>query len=185
VLPNLLALVLWVAFLTPFHTVWRLPFSWWGVWIVLAILDVIGVAILVATARRIWRRLRAGRSFLRWQGVPVRPSGTFSARFETARSLAGGAPLAATLRCLRDRSENPVIGDEPAADAEEIYADKKAFPLHDRPEGGSWAQLTFAVPAKARGTSSYASRPVRWVVTVGLPTAGPDFRTTFPVPIYR
>jgi len=185
VLPNLLALLLWVAFLLPFHTVWRLPLAYWGVWIVLAIFDLIGVAILVAVLRRIWRRLRAGRAFLRWQGVPVRPGGTFSARFETAKRLGGGPPLEAKLRCLRDRSENPVIGDEPAADAEEVYVAEKTFPLHDRPEGGSWAQLSFAVPADARGTDAYSGRPVRWVVTVGLPTAGPDFRTTFPVPIYR
>jgi hypothetical protein len=177
--------VLWVAFLLPFHTVWRLPLAFWGVWIVLAIFDLIAVAILVAVARRVWRRLRAGRSYLRWQGVPVRPGGTFSARFETARSLAGGPPLAAKLRCLRDRPENRVIGDEPAADAEEIWTADGSFPLHERPEGGSWAQLTFAVPADARCTDGYASRPVRWVVTVGLPTSGPDFRTTFPVPIYR
>lgn len=185
VLPNLLALLLWVAFLLPFHTVWRLPLAYWGVWIVLAIFDLIGVVILVAVVRRIWRRLRAGRAFLRWQGVPVRPGGTFSARFETAKRLGGGPPLEAKLRCLRDRSENPMIGDEPAADAEEVYVAEKTFPLHDRPEGGSWAQLSFAVPSDARGTDSYSGRPVRWVVTVGLPTAGPDFRTTFPVPIYR
>lgn len=185
VLPNLLALLLWVAFLLPFHTVWRLPLAYWGVWIVLAIFDLIGVAILFAVVRRIWRRLRAGRAFLRWQSVPVRPGGTFSARFETAKRLGGGPPLEAKLRCLRDRAENPVIGDEPAADAEEVYVAEKTFPLHDRPEGGSWAQLSFAVPADARGTDSYSGRPVRWVVTVGLPTAGPDFRTTFPVPIYR
>jgi hypothetical protein len=165
--------------------VWRLPFAYWGVWIVLAILDVIAVAILVAVVRRAWRRLRAGRAFLRWQGVPVRPGGTFAARFESTRSLAGGPPLVARLRCLRDRPENRVIGDEPAADAEEVYTEEKAFPLHERPEGGSWAQLSFAVPPDARGTDCHAARPVRWVVTVGLPIAGPDFRTTFPVPIYR
>lgn len=185
VAPNLLALVLWIAFLTPFHTVWALPWSYWGVWIVLGIFDLIGIAILVAVVRRAWWRLRAGRCFLRWQGVPVRPGATFVARFESARALAGGAPLEATLRCLRDRSENRVIGDEPAADADEVYAERKSFALHDRPEGGSWAQVSFAVPASARGTDSYAARPVRWVVVVSLPGVGPDFRTTFPVPIYR
>jgi len=185
VLPNLVALILWVGFLVPFHTVWRLPFAYWGVWIVLAIFDLIALAILVAVLRRAWRRLRAGRAFLRWQGIPVRPGTTFNARFECSRRLAGGPPLTARLRCLRDRAENPVIGDDPAADADEAYVEEKTFPLHDRPEGGSWAQLSFAVPPKAHGTASYASRPVRWVVTVELPTAGPDFRTTFPVPIYR
>jgi hypothetical protein len=185
VLPNVAALLLWVGFLLPFHTVWRMPFSWWGVWVVLAIFDAIAVAILVAVLRRVWRRLRAGRCVLRWQGVPVRPGGTFTARFESARDLAGGAPLEATLRCLRDRSENRVIGDEAAADAEEIYADKKTFPVHGRPEGGSWAQLSFTVPADARGTNTSILRPVRWVVTVALPIAGPDLRSTFPVPIYR
>lgn len=185
VLPNLLALLLWVGFLTPFHTVWRLPFAYWGVWIVLGIFDVIAVVIAVAVTRRIWRRLRSGRAFLRWQSVPVRPGGTFNARFETARRLGAGQRITATLRCLRDRSENRVIGDEPAADADEIYADAKEFQVHDRAAGGSWAQLSFAVPEKARGTSSFGARPVRWVVTIALPIAGPDFRTTFPVPIYR
>jgi hypothetical protein len=185
VAPNVLALALWVAFLTPFHTVWRMPFAWWGVWIVLAIFDAIAVAILVAVLRRIWRRVRVGRCVLRWQGVPVRPGATFSARFESERDLGDGAPLEASLRCLRDRAENRVIGDEAAADADEIYADRKTFQLHGRPEGGAWAQLAFAVPADARGTNSFALRPVRWVVTVALPMAGPDLRCTFPVPIYR
>ena len=90
-----------------------------------------------------------------------------------------------TLRCLRDRAENRVIGDEPAADADEVWAEKRTFRVHDRPEGGSWAQLSFAVPATARGTDSYARRPVRWVVVVAMPLVGPDFRTTFPVPLYR
>ena len=116
--------------------------------------------------------------------MPVKPGATFTARFETSRALGDGAELEATLRCLRDRSENRVIGDEPAVDAEEVWAEKRSFRLHDRPEGGSWAQLSFAVPAKARGTDSYAVRPVRWVVVVSVPLAGPDFTTTFPVPIY-
>lgn len=185
VAPSVTALVLWVLFLTPFHTVWRLPASYWGVWIVLALFDLLALAMLVATARRVWRRHLSGRCFLRWQGVPVEPGRTLVARFESARSLAGTAPLEATLRCLRDRAENPVIGDEAAPDAEEIYAERKTFALHDRPEGGSWAQLSFTVPDDAPGTSSFGTRPTRWVLTVALPAVGPDFRTTFPVPIYR
>jgi hypothetical protein len=152
---------------------------------VLGIFDLIGVAILVGTARRAWWRVRSGRCRLRWESVPVRPGATFSARFETARTLGDGRQLDVTLRCLRDRGENRVIGDEPAADADEIWAEKRTFRVYDRPEGGSWAQLSFAVPAKARGTDSYATRPVRWVAVVSLPIVGPDFRTTFPVPIYR
>ena len=185
VAPSLLALVLWIGFLLPFHTVWALPWSYWGVWIVLGLFDLIGVAIAVATVRRIWWRLRSGRCRLRWQGAPVRPGGTFTARFETARALGGDAQLAATLRCLRDRRENRVIGEEAAADAEEVWTETRSFPVHDRPEGGSWVQLAFPVPARLPGTDSYAARPVRWVVTVSLSIAGPDFRTTFPVPIYR
>jgi hypothetical protein len=185
VAPNLAALALWVGFLLPFHTVWALPWSYWGVWVVLGIFDVIGVVILVGTLRRVWWRLRSGRCRLRWDAVPVRPGGTFTARFETARTIGDGTQIEATLRCLRDRGENRVIGDEPAADADEVWAEKRSFRVHDRPEGGSWAQVSFAVPAKARGTSSYAGRPVRWVVVVSMPIAGPDFWTTFPVPIYR
>ncbi|MBY0279193.1 hypothetical protein K2Z84_27995, partial [Candidatus Binatia bacterium] len=183
--PSLAALALWVGFLLPFHTIWALPWSYWGVWVVLGIFDLIGLAILVAALRRLWRTLRAGRCRLRWDAVPVHPGGTFAARFETSRALGEGQTVEATLRCLRDRAENRVIGDEPAADAEEIWAEKRSFRVHDRPEGGSWAQLSFAIPPKARGTDSYAARPVRWVVAVSMPIAGPDFRTTFPVPIYR
>lgn len=183
--PSLAALALWVGFLLPFHTVWALPWSYWGVWIVLGIFDLIGVAILVAAVRRLWWTLRAGRCRLRFEGVPVRPGGTFSARFETSRALGEGSNVEATLRCLRDPAENRVIGEEAAADAEEIWAEKRSFRVHDRPEGGSWVQLSFAVPLKARGTDSYAARPVRWVVAVSMPIVGPDFRTTFPVPIYR
>lgn len=183
--PNVLSLVLWVGFLLPFHTVWALPWSYWGVWIVLGLFDVLAVVMLVGVLQNGWRALRSGRCRLRWDGVPVRPGGTFAARFETSRALGDGVQLEATLRCLRDRAANRVIGDEPAVDAEEVWAEKRSFRVHDRPEGGSWAQLSFAVPAKARGTDSYAARPVRWVVEVAIPMAGPDLTTTFPVPIYR
>ena len=182
--PNVVSLVLWVGFLLPFHTVWALPWSYWGVWIVLGIFDALAVAMVYGVLQNAWRALRSGRCRLRWDAVPVKPGATFTARFETSRALGDGAELEATLRCLRDRSENRVIGDEPAVDAEEVWAEKRSFRLHDRPEGGSWAQLSFAVPAKARGTDSYAVRPVRWVVVVSVPLAGPDFTTTFPVPIY-
>jgi len=183
--PNVVSLALWVGFLLPFHTVWALPWSYWGVWIVLGLFDVLAVVMLVGVLRNVWRVLRSGRCRLRWDGVPVRPGGTFAARFETARALGDGVQLEATLRCLRDRAENRVIGAEHAVDAEEIWAEKRSFRVHDRPEGGSWVQLSFPVPAKAHGTDSYASRPVRWVVEVSIPMAGPDFATTFPVPIYR
>ena len=182
--PLVLSLVLWVGFLLPFHTVWALPWSYWGVWIVLGIFDALAVAMLYGVLQNAWRALRSGRCRLRWDAVPVKPGATFNARFETSRALGDGAELEATLRCLRDRSENRVIGDEPAVDAEEVWVEKRSFRLHDRPEGGSWAQLSFAVPAKERGTDSFAVRPVRWVVVVSVPLAGPDFTTTFPVPIY-
>lgn len=183
--PNVVSLVLWVAFLLPFHTVWALPWSYWGVWIVLGVFDALAAAMLYGVLRNAWHALRTGRCRLRWEGVPVRPGATFAARFETSRALGDGATLEATLRCLRDRAENRVIGEEPAADAEEAWAESRSFRVHDRPEGGSWAQLSFVVPADARGTDSYAARPVRWVVVVSLPMAGPDFTTTFPVPIYH
>jgi len=184
VAPNLVPLVLLVAWLVPFHTVWRVPLAWWGFWLALAVFDLLGLVMLYATLVRVWRALRAGRSRLRWQGVPVRPGGTFAARFETSRSL-GEVEVSATLLCLRDRAENRRIGDEAAVDADEVWADTRSFRLHARPEGGSWAQLSFPVPADARGTRSHAWRPVRWVVRVRVPTAGPDFETTFPVPVYR
>lgn len=183
--PNLLPLALWIGFLLPFHTVWALPWSYWGVWIVLGIFDALAVAMIVGVLRNGWRALRSGRCRLRWEGAPVRPGATFNARFETSRAIGADAKLEATLRCLRDRAENRVIGEEPAADAEEVWAEKRTFRVHDRPEGGSWAQLSFLVPAKARGTDSYAARPVRWVVVVSVEGAGPDLRATFPVPIYR
>ena len=183
--PNVLSLALWVGFLLPFHTVWALPWSYWGVWIVLGLFDALAVVMLVGVLQNAWRALRSGRSRLRWEGVPVRPGATFTARFETARTLGDGLQLEATLRCLRDRASNRAIGAEPAVDAEDVWVEKRSFRVHDRPEGGSWAQLSFAVPAKARGTDSYAARPVRWVVEVSIPMAGPDFTTTFPVPIYR
>jgi hypothetical protein len=183
--PNLLPLALWIGFLLPFHTVWALPWSYWGVWIVLGIFDALAVAMIVGVLRNAWRALRSGRCRLRWEGAPVRPGATFNARFETSRAIGSDGKLEATLRCLRDRAENRVIGEEPAADAEEVWAEKRSFRVHDRPEGGSWAQLSFLVPAKARGTDSYAARPVRWVVVVTVEGAGPDLRATFPVPIYR
>lgn len=183
--PNLLPLALWIGFLLPFHTVWALPWSYWGVWIVLGIFDALAVAMIVGVLLNAWRALRSGRCRLRWEGAPVRPGATFNARFETSRAIGADATLEATLRCLRDRAENRVIGDEPAADAEEVWAEKRSFRVHDRPEGGSWAQLSFLVPAKARGTDSYAVRPVRWVVVVSVAGVGPDLRATFPVPIYR
>jgi hypothetical protein len=151
---------------------------------VLGLFDLLAVVMLVGVLQNALRALRSGRCRLRWEGVPVKPGGTFNARFETSRALGEGVKLEATLRCLRDRAENRVIGDEPGADAEEVWAEKRSFALHDRPEGGSWAQLSFLVPAKARGTDSYAVRPVRWVVVVSIPLSGPDFTTTFPVPIY-
>jgi hypothetical protein len=185
VLPNAVPLLLWTAYLVPFHTVWRVSASWWGVWLALGVFDLLALVLLYLTAVRVWRALRAGRCFLRWQGVPVRPGGTFSARFESSRDLGNGAQADATLRCLRDRADNPRIGDEAAADAEEVWAETRTVALHSRPEGGSWAQLSFAVPESARGTDSYAARPVRWVVRIRVAAAGPDFETSFPVPVYR
>ncbi|MEW6268090.1 MAG: hypothetical protein AB1689_02185, partial [Thermodesulfobacteriota bacterium] len=185
VLPNVVPLLLWTAYLVAFHTVWRVSRAWWGVWLALAVFDLIGLVLLYFTALRVWRALRAGRCFLRWQGVPVRPGGTFAARFESSRDLGSGVQAETTLRCLRDRADNRRIGDEPAADAEEVWAETRSVPLHARSDGGSWAQLSFAVPAGARTTSSHAARPVRWVVRVRVPTAGPDFETSFPVPVYR
>jgi len=185
VLPNIVPLLLWTAYLVPFHTVWRVSSAWWGLWIVIAVFDLIALVLLYFTLLRVWRALRAGRRFLRWQGVPVRPGGTFAARFESSRNLGAGVQAEVTLRCLRDCADNRRIGDEPAADAEEIWAEAKSVPIHARPEGGSWAQLSFAVPVRARGTDSYAARPIRWVVRVRVPTAGPDFETSFPAPIYR
>lgn len=184
ILPNLAALVAWVAYLVPFHTIWRLPLSWWGAWIVLGLFDLLAVAILVTTAGRLWAGLRSGRCFLRWSSAPIAPGERFSARFESSRTIAASGQVIAKLRCLRDSSGGARNAEEAAPDADEIWAESRSFPVYARPEGGTWAEIAFEVPADARGTTSAAARPVRWTLVVTVPTAGPDFTTTFPVPVY-
>lgn len=85
---------------------------------------------------------------------------------------------------MRDTAANRRVGDEAAADAEPIWSATQACPVYQRPGGGSWIDLVLAVPGDACGTSSWGTRPTRWLLSVEIPTPGPDFRTTFPVPIY-
>jgi hypothetical protein len=185
ILPNLVPLVVLVVYLVPFHTVWRLPFAaWWGAWIWLGVLDLFALAMLIAVLGRLWSGARSGRSFLRWATAPVAPGERFRGQVTSSRTIAATGQASVRLRCMRDGAGAQRGGHDPAADADEIWAETRSFQVQARPQGGSWIDVDFPIPVDARSTSSMGARPVRWVMAVRVPTAGPDFTTAFPVPVY-
>lgn len=168
----------------PFHSIWAVPFDWWGFWLVVGILDLLALVGLVVVLRTLWMRLRGGSPRLRWHGVPVAPGGTLTARFETTKTLAAGGAATLVLRCLREKTGGVATSGDASPDAVEIGTTTVTAPVRSRPEGGTSVDVTIRVPADARGTNGRLARPIRWQLEVRIPTPGPDYVATFPIPIY-
>ena len=183
-LPQFLSFVFIGGLLLPFHTIWAVDWSWWGFWVVIGILDLLLFAVVVVALRSVWFRIVGGSARVRWNSVPVAPGGTFRAVVEVARLAPTDAPARVTLRCMRDGSRGGSPSEDPAPDAEKVWAEEKTFPVRPLPGGGAAIEVAFAIPPEARGTDTRRALPIRWQLVVSVPTAGPDFETIFPAPIY-
>lgn len=168
----------------PFHSIWAVPFDWWGFWLVVGILDLLALIGLVVVLRTLWMRSRGGSPRLLWHGVPVAPGATLTARFETTKTLAASGAATLALRCLREKASGVATSGDASPDAVEIGTTTVTAPVRSRPEGGTTVDVTIRVPADARGTNGRLTRPIRWQLEVRIPTPGPDYVATFPIPIY-
>ncbi|MGH7806343.1 MAG: hypothetical protein ACREQJ_18485, partial [Candidatus Binatia bacterium] len=178
------AIVFIGALVLPFHTIWAVDWSWWGFWVVIGILDLLLLLVVVVALRSLWFRIVGGAAKLRWDSAPVAPGETFRGRVEVARIAPTDAPARVTLRCMRDGSHGGSTTDDPSPDASNVWSEEKKLPVRPLPGGGAAVEVSFAILPDAHGTDVRRVLPIRWQLVVSIPTAGPDFETIFPVPIY-
>lgn len=174
---SILGKMSFLAFVAICNTLWYSgePFFY----IFLTFLDLIALALLVATLRKVLQSLRFRRPVVIWQEIPVYLGGVLEGRIAFPRNVRPTGPAKLTLRCVVEKRGT---FDESFA----VYRQTKEIPL----SGGSSEPLdalsfSFKVPRSERGTDLLDRSATYWQVVAEVPVAGPDLEVAFLAPIYQ
>ncbi len=179
---GLIGLTLFAAYLVPFHTLLAPPWTQFGFWLMLALLDLLLMVALVFYLRSLRAWMLGGRARLIWSNAPFRTGQAMRVRFETSKALAAEATV--VLFCLRGSSGGQLLDEEPPPDAKEVYTDQCRFHLQRSVSGGCYADIHFQIPQEQPGSLRSGGRFVCWRLAVRAAVNGPDYEVSFALPLY-
>lgn len=150
----------------------------------------VGIGLILAgrAAYLLARRLRYGRSRLRFEGFPFRLGSTLRATLEPGRTVLHYERMTCTLRCIQEEFEVRGHGAnrEWAHVCYQIWAD--TLELEGPGEligGGAGLPVTSQLPDRPDLATSLSQSPPRyWELEVHAKTRGVDYRARFLAPVY-
>jgi hypothetical protein len=173
-----------IGFIALFNVLWTVPMAastrlWVGAIVVLV--DLVALAIIVATLLSIWQRIVHGRPSLLWKRFPTRVGERLEATFSPGRSIHQTGPAEVELTCVEqgDAGGGRIVCYGLSTIRQSILP-----PMDGRRV--KTLEISLDVPAGLPGTRLSASpAEVRfWRLTVKAPVLGPDVSAAFLVPIY-
>ncbi|OGI38860.1 MAG: hypothetical protein A2V91_00780 [Candidatus Muproteobacteria bacterium RBG_16_64_10] len=158
----------------------RLPVM---LYVVLGIFDLITAALLARGLLLVARRLRYGRTCVRFGTFPFRVGNTLDLAYEGGAALADLRGLSATLRCVEEQIETWGRGEDRTTRSVcyQVYGDERTF---DTDRHGR-AALSFDLPADLPGNRLLETPPTYWELEVRAARPGMDYAGIFLMPVYR
>lgn len=173
-----------------FMGVFLAPFNWWafisdqGGWfigIITGVFDGILLLVVATTLKRLFQALNFGRSRLNFRQFPFRPGQSLQVALDAPKLRR----FDVTLRFIEERFETVEHGNEKRTKlvSYEHFAETKAYESRG---DGSEVEISFELPDSEEWVTRLSGKPVRyWELLVEADRPGVDFRTTFPLPVYR
>jgi hypothetical protein len=170
--------------------VMMLPFHYWAIavggagmlWILIGIVDVLALAALGYVGLRVARKLRYGRSFIRYGTFPFFLGGHLDVTVGAGRPLPAGIPITATLRFVEERLRT--YGNTPGTTFHQLWAEQKTLDsgLYEPRHG---IRVEFPIPDGNYATTMSALYARFWQLQMHGDVPGADYDETFFLPIYR
>ena len=172
-----------------FMAIFLVPFNWWafmsssGGLFVRVITGIFDLALLLVATTALYRLaqfLRYGHSYLSFRHFPYRPGEPLRVGF-SGPSL---DRLRATLRYVEERWETSGHGKNRSTRlvSYEHFSREREIAS---PGGAPEVEIEFELPENEEWVTGLSELPVRyWELVVESEQSGPDFRTTFPLPVY-
>jgi hypothetical protein len=171
-------------------TVFLVPFNWWAFWsgegalmltFVVCIFDLCLLLVVGATVYRIVQLAKYGHARLSFRRFPFHPGD----KLHVALSGTPRDNLSATLRFVEERFETHGSGKNRSRQlvSYEHFGERRAVP---EVLGAPEVEVSFDLPDNEEWVTELSGAPVRyWELLVESQQPGVDFRTTFPLPVYR
>lgn len=161
--------------------------------IVLGVFDLVALAVLYDTLRKMVQAVRVGTPRLAWRNFPSFTGGRFEAVFQTTRAMRPTGPPRVTLRRIEQRLDGASETADESPRERTASAGMRAYEawsaaqtLSDFAQGTMTSfPIAIEVPADQPGTDLSKDECTYWQVAVSVPVTGPDLEAVFLVPIYE
>lgn len=178
--------IAWWAVLIPIQSVLLREKLAWPLFAFFGLFDLIGVFIFVYAGYLLVRRIRYGRTYVRFNRFPFFLGDRVDISFGTEKGIGAFDRMAFTLRCIEERYETRGTGRNRSQQvvSYQVYADELVMDQRGIDEGGE-APLAFPLPDDGALTTILAERPPQyWELEIHAETPGVDFKGTYLVPVY-
>jgi len=150
---------------------------------VLVVMNAAGVGLVVWWLRDLLRRLRHGRSTVRFAHFPYLLGGPAEMAVSIPADLSDCPQVACTLRCVEETMERDRDGQAQVT-AWQVWADTQTVEW-DRPFGrGEELRLRFDLPEGDYETRLSGTPRRYWELEITGRRPGPDYKATFLLPVY-
>jgi len=188
ILKTLSSFVLLGGFLVPFHGILyyfifiKKEDGKWIAYIFLGIFDFILLAMILSVIYLLIRRLRFGKTRVRFSDFPYYLGQTMKVDLEGGRKLKNLPRINVTLRCIEEVLERRGSGKNSTAQiiCYQLYENK--LECHTDVEGR--ASISFELPENIPGTQLTKNPPTYWELVVDADLPGIDYEGVFLVPVY-
>jgi MFS family permease len=158
----------------------------WPVWAIVGLFALVAVGLLIRAMYLTGRRIKYGRSTLRFDRPPFAPGTALLATLVPGAAIEATGQAKVALSCHEERTvtvrtakggHRREVRVSTIRCLEEDLAVERLRPGDDLP-------LKIALPADLPGTAIRSEVPRYWILSIVVPTSGIDFRAEFLVPIY-
>ena len=166
------------------------PFHYWlfaaggpaPLWILVGLVDALLLAALGYVGLRVVRKIRYGRSFIRYERFPFFLGEHLDVRVGAGRPLPPAAPITATLRFVEERLRVP--GNTPGTTYYQLWAEQKTLDSsgYDPRQG---IRVEFSLPAGDYVDALSALYARFWQLQMHADVPGADYDESFFLPVYR
>lgn len=134
----------------------------------------------------ILRRLKYGKTTLRFRAFPFFLGETFDAELVNTRGIGRFDKLTITLRCVQERFEvtKTSDGNSESVAVYSTWSDETVEEGGELRAGDAPKRITFALPEGDYDTRLLQLPPRYWELLVHAETPGVDYRSVFLVPVY-